>query len=101
MTVGELLDRVDSRELTEWEAYERVAGPVGPERLDLLFASLMSTIANVNRSKKTKPFKPEQFMPRWDPKARPTPRPEMSGEDMLRAVKGYHRRMGGARGDAS
>lgn len=28
--MGEMLERMSSRELTEWAAYERVAGPVGP-----------------------------------------------------------------------
>ena len=72
-----------------------MAGPVGDSRFDLLFAMLSSVIANVNRSKRSKPLKPEQFMPKWDSKARPERRPEMSGEEMLRAVKRAHRALGG------
>lgn len=93
MTVGEMLARVDSRELTEWEAYERVAGPVGDERLDHLFAMLQATIGNVNRSKKQKAYEPEAFMPKWGV-AKPAPGP-MSGHEMLEAVKRLNKRMGG------
>ncbi len=89
--------------MTEWLAYEQVAGPLGPERLDYLFAQLMSTIANVNRGKGQKPYRSEQFMPTWDAGAPPVRRPEMSGEEILQAVKGIQRslsRKGGRGGDA-
>jgi hypothetical protein len=88
-----LLGRIDAREVTEWQAYERVAGPLGDARLDALFAQLLSLTANVNRPKRQRPYRPEQFMPKWDPEAPPERRPEMSGEDILRAVKGMQRSM--------
>ena len=47
-------------------AYERVAGPLGPERHDVLSAMTQSTIANAANSKKGKKYEPRQFMPRWD-----------------------------------
>ncbi len=93
MTVGELLARIDSRELTEWEAYERVAGPVGDERFDQLFAMLQATIANVNRGKNQKAYEPSAFLPKWGV-AKPQTGP-MSGHDMLEAVKRLNKRMGG------
>lgn len=99
--MGELLDRVDSRELTEWEAYERVAGPIGQERLDELFAMLMTIIANVNRSKKQRAYETRQFRPKWDPEAPPERRPEMSGHQILDQVRKLNRRMGGRGGDAA
>lgn len=86
--------RIDSHELTEWEAYEAVAGPIGEERFDTLFAMLASVIANVNRSKRQRPYQAEQFMPKWERRA-PVPQGEMSGDDMLRAVKRIHKAMGG------
>ena len=94
MTVGELLARVDSRELTEWEAYERVSGPLGGERIDHLSAMLQATIANANRGKGQKVYEPEAFMPKWGV-AKPAAGP-MSGHDMLEAVKKLNKRMGGA-----
>lgn len=91
-----MLDRIDSRELTEWSAYERLAGPIGDERLDHLIAMLQATIANVNRGKNQKAYEAEAFMPRWGvakPKAGP-----MSGYDMLEAAKRLNKRMGGTQG---
>jgi hypothetical protein len=96
-TVGELLTRIDSRELTEWEAYERVAGPVGPERLDHLMAMLQATIANVNRGKSQRPYRPDQFMPEWGVAAPKNAAP-MSGEELLEQVKKINRKMGGTQG---
>jgi hypothetical protein len=99
-TVGELLARIDSRELTEWEAYERLAGPVGDERLDHLFAMLQATIANVNRGKNQKAYESSGFMPKWGLAKLDTG--PMTGEEMLQAVKKINKRMGGKQGvDAS
>lgn len=56
---------------------------------------LQATIANVNRSRKVRPYKAEQFMPKWEVAE---PRGPMSGEDMLAAVKRYNRNMGGGQG---
>lgn len=55
----------------------------------------MSVLANVNRGKRQRPYTAQQFMPKWDPEAPPERKPEMSGEEMLEAVKGYQRTMGG------
>jgi len=85
------LARIGARELTEWQAYEQVAGPLGDARVDVLFAQLMSVIANVNRGKSQRPYRAEQFMPKWDPGAPEQKRPGMDGEQMLRAVKRMHR----------
>lgn len=43
-----------------------MTGPLGPERLDLLFAMLMMTIVNINSPKGKAPKKLEDFIPRWD-----------------------------------
>lgn len=78
-------------------AYERIAGPLGDARLDYLFANLAAVVANVNRSKRQRPYRPEQFIPKWDPEAPPERRPQMSGDEMLRAVKGINASMQGKR----
>jgi len=93
MTVGELLRRIDSRELTAWAAYERVAGPLGPERLDILAAIIASTIANANRTKKGKALKPADFMPDWE-KASRSARPQTE-HDHLRLIRSLNRAFGG------
>jgi hypothetical protein len=61
----------------------------------VLIATLCSVIANANRSKRQKPFTPKQFMPKWDPKALPEQRQEMTGEEMLRAVRRANKALGG------
>lgn len=83
MTVRELLDRVDSRELTEWMAYEHVTGPFGPDRSDIHAGIIASTVANASKGKRGKKFEPKDFIPQWD-------KPEQTWEDQLRAVKQIH-----------
>lgn len=43
------LAHISSRELSEWQAYETVCGPVGPQRTDHHFARLMWLISNMMR----------------------------------------------------
>jgi hypothetical protein len=69
-----------------------VTGPLGPERLDYLFAMLQALTANVNRSKGQRPFKLDEFMPKWGRARQAGP---MTPEDMLRAVKRANKAMGG------
>lgn len=63
MTVGELLERISSRELTEWMAYYELE-PFGQERGDLQAGVVASVIANVNRDpkKSRKEYKPDDFV---------------------------------------
>jgi|SRR5699024_10309356 len=91
MTVRELLSRIESRELTEWAAYERVTGPLGPERADIHAGIIASTIANANRGKGGKKAKPKDFIPKWD---RPS---AQSASQQLNVVKQLNQRFGGER----
>jgi hypothetical protein len=61
--VEELLARVTSRELTEWAAFEREYGPLGPERGDWQAAVVAHTVAMVNGAKNAKL---SDFLPRWN-----------------------------------
>ncbi len=61
MTVRQLLASCDSRELAEWMAYEQVE-PFGDARGDLQAGVVASTIANVNRGKRAKSYKPQDFL---------------------------------------
>jgi hypothetical protein len=56
---------------------------------------LQATIANANRSKRVRPYKPEQFVPEWSVATKSGP---MSGDDMLAAVKRINANMGGSKG---
>ena len=72
--------------------YERMSGPLGPERLDYLFASLQAQTYNVNRGKGKKAAKPVDFAPPWaDVKAWPWSTSADEGpqtpEDQLKAIK--------------
>lgn len=100
MTVGELLRRIDSRELNAWAAYERVAGPLGPERADIHAGIIASTIANAYRGKRGRRYTPADFIPKWDDLPRRSPA-DQDPHDHLRLVRALHRAMGGIerRGD--
>ena len=65
MTVAELLSRISSAELTEWMAFSMLE-PIGHERGDLQAAVVAATMANINRKKGKKPFKPADFMPKFN-----------------------------------
>lgn len=52
---------MDSDEFAWWVAYNELE-PFGDYRRDLQVAVVASTIANVNRGKRTQAFKPDEFM---------------------------------------
>lgn len=83
----ELLCRIDSRELAEWQAFERIEGPIGQRRDDILVASQIAAVVNVNRSRQ-KPYPVSDFIPQWD-QSKP------SEEDMLERVRAMNAAMGG------
>lgn len=90
MTVGELLERITSSELTAWAVYEQEHGPLGPSRHDHLAALVASTTANT-MSKHT--FRPKDFLPRWGRPRRQTPQEML---DIFRSMAGR-----GRKGDAT
>lgn len=71
MTVGELLNRIDSRELTEWQAFEQLNGPISPYgRLDRAAALIAERITfmlsdSSGRARLIRKGGPEHFMPKW------------------------------------
>lgn len=58
---------MSSKDIAEAMAYDRI-NPFGKERDDLRSGIIASVIANVNRSSKTKAFKPGDFMPDFSQK---------------------------------
>lgn len=66
MTVAELLNRISSRELSEWMAYAEVE-PFGEERADLRSGIIASTVANTARDpkKRKQPYTADEFMPQF------------------------------------
>lgn len=67
-----MLAAVSSRELSEWQAYERLTGPLGPGRHDQLIAMLAAVVANTARDpkKRPRPFDGRDFL-LWDDAERP------------------------------
>jgi len=65
-------------------AYEQVAGPLGPERGDILHALEMALMYNAWAASKGKGKKPKDFLPDWDRRAR-----EQTPEDMLGVLRAW------------
>lgn len=91
MPVSELLNRISSRELSEWMAYDRLQ-PFGPERSDVNAGIVASTVANANRDskKRRKPFGPADFMPVFEKEKEAT-----SWQDLLTQVEILNAAFGG------
>lgn len=72
MPVGELLARTSSHELSEWSAYEREYGPLGPERGDWQAALVAHTTAAMLSGDKGRRPKIADFVLRWGGRRRQT-----------------------------
>ena len=83
-----MLERIDSRELTEWMAYAQVE-PFGEERADLRAGIVASTIANVWRSSGQKVLKPSDFMPKFEPQR------QLTNDELAAVFKGSALAFGG------
>ena len=66
MTVRRLLSELDSRELSEWLAYDRLEPLDDPYWRSGMVAS---TVANCMAGKKGEKFKPQDFLPRQKPQS--------------------------------
>lgn len=88
MTVADLDSRLDSAELTEWMAFERMTGPLGRKRQDIQAATVAAAVVNSNRGKGQRKAKVTDFLiPYGDRRKSP--------EQMLEAIRGLNRSMGG------
>jgi hypothetical protein len=70
------MSRCNAREYAEWQAWYEL-NPWGEDRADLRAGIIASTIANTNRGKGQKAFKPSDFMPEFD---KPPPKPQTQAE---------------------
>lgn len=77
---------MSSSEFSEWMAYERVTGTIGPDREDIHAGIIASTMANTARSKKSKVYKPKDFIPEWDQR-------EQTIEEQIATVRQIHQRV--------
>lgn len=85
MTRDEMLDRMSSAELTDWAAYEKVTGPLGTERDDVLAALVAYHVVTALGAKRVRP---DRLAPRWD-------RPPMDWRQMKAAAIAHTRLAGG------
>lgn len=67
MPVDELQAVISSEHFVELMACEQL-NPMGESRADLRTGILASVLANCHRGKKTEPFKPADFMPKFGEK---------------------------------
>ncbi len=88
MTVSELLDRIDSRELSEWIAYYAIE-PFGEERGDLRMQRICQVTAQIAVGKKGRKPKLEDFA-LFDDK------PEQTPQEQMAMFRNYTAMMGGS-----
>ena len=88
-TVRQLLDETDSRELAEWEAYDRLE-PFGETRADLRAGIIASTVAAGYPRKHSRPMYPRDFMPTFGHEA--GREPDENVAEQVRAVFGALRK---------
>lgn len=58
-----MLARMSSAEVTDWQAYEQVTGPLGAERHDILATMVASYVVTALGAKHTRL---DRMLPRWD-----------------------------------
>lgn len=86
MTREEMLERISSAELTQWQAYEQVTGPLGDERAD---ANAALTAFYVMQALGAKKVKLDKLLPKWDRK------PTQRWQDMKLMAQGLAKAAGG------
>ena len=79
MTRAEMLSKMDSAELSEWIAFAGLE-PFGTSIDFLGHAITASTLANINRKKGTKAYKPSEFVPKFDKR-------KQSSDEMLQTAQ--------------
>jgi hypothetical protein len=89
-SVGEILETMDSDELTDWMAFARIE-PLDGYRNDINFASLQSLLGNCNRGSSQKAFTIEDFLPDYFKENKP----EQTPEDMERSLLAWVKAAGG------
>ena len=82
-----MLSRMSSKELMEWIAFFTLE-PFGSEAQFMGHAITASTVANVNRPKGRKAYKPDDFMPKFEKK-------EQTVDEMIQIAQAMTIAMGG------
>jgi len=64
MSIARAQAEISPDEFRSWLAFDRIE-PLGGRRADVHAGIIASVVANCNRAKNGKAFKPEEFIPRW------------------------------------
>ena len=87
-SVEEIGKRISSKEMTEWIAFFKLE-PFGGHADDARFARLQCLLANIHRDpKKSRVFRPNQFMPDYERRAK-------TSQELLRTVEMLNTAFGG------
>jgi len=83
MSVADAQSKISRAEFLHWQAYY-AKDPFGNERIDWLFGQLCCILANINRKKNSKSFKPKDFIPEWGKSSK-----RQTGRDMFMVLKAF------------
>lgn len=92
MPIYAMLREMPASEYNRWKAIERMHGPLGPLRDDILTGLVLNLLANVNRDPKKKAYPLDDFVPKWE-QARNLAERE-GGTDGRRITQARDRRFG-------
>ena len=95
MSPSEVLSKHTSKEMTEWAAFLQLE-PHGEDRADLRAGIVASTIANANRKKGTRAFKPSDFMPKFEQQEQTLEQQKAAAEAVALAFGGKKGKLEGA-----
>lgn len=94
MTVGELLGRISSRELTEWQAFFGIE-PMPEDRADWRAGMLAAHFYNIQRGRGQRALKPSDFMPDWSTEHTDDQADDGGDREILGAVMLWNAALGG------
>jgi hypothetical protein len=70
MSIARAQAEISPEEFWSWVAFDRIE-PIGGRRADIHAGIIASVMANCNRAKNAKTFKPEDFIPKWGERLKP------------------------------
>lgn len=94
MSVARAQEEISSQEFVLWQAFNR-QDPYGQWRADAVGGIIAATIANANRGKGSRSYKPKDFVMEFKPKTKPVP---MTAEEISRFMNGMMRQVNSAQG---
>ena len=97
VNVDEMLDEISWEQFEEWMVYDHLA-PFTQDREEYRFASIVSTLSNINRDtkKRKEPWPLDQFVLRFGDMPEPASlKKQQSAEEQMRIGREYFMMFGG------